>query len=353
MCYYFIDPFRKSLSLELSMKKIILLIIVLFLNAKVINDSLNRKVNIPDNVKKVVAIGPGALRLIVYLKAQNKVIGIEKREKKFIYARPYILTNKELLNLPIIGMGGVNPRVNLEKLISLKPDVIIAGYITKQKADLISKKTGIPVVVIGYGDLGTFANNELFKSIEILGKVFNNQKRADNVINYIKNLDKDIKNRKISINKKVYVGAVAFKGLHGITSTMPQFPPFKMLGIKNVINTQAKSQIFINKETLFKINPDVIFIDESGMRFVKKDNLIKKLKAYKERQIYGILPYNNYMTNIGTAFSDTYYIGKVLAPNKFNDIDIVKKTNEIYKFLVGKPCYNSEAKFFGGFKKLY
>jgi len=48
-------------------------------------------------------------------------------------------------------MGGVNFKINLEKIISLKPDLIIAGYISKQRADLITKKTGIPVVVISYG----------------------------------------------------------------------------------------------------------------------------------------------------------------------------------------------------------
>ena len=55
------------------------------------------------------------------------------------------------MNLHVIGMGGVNFKINLEKIISLKPDLIIAGYISKQRADLITKKTGIPVVVISYG----------------------------------------------------------------------------------------------------------------------------------------------------------------------------------------------------------
>ena len=100
------------------------------------------------------------------------------------------------------------------------------------------------------------------------------------------------------------------------------------------------------------LNPDVIFIDESGIKFIKKENFIKHLKAYKTHQIYRILPYNNYMTNIGTAYADTYYIGKVLCPEKFRDIDIKKKTDEIYKFLLGKPCYNSMTEFFGGLKKL-
>jgi len=334
------------------MKKLIILIVAVLLNAKIVTDSLNRKVNIPDDVKRAVAIGPGALRLVVYIKAEDKIVGIEEKEKKFIYARPYILAHKELLNLPVIGMGGVNFRINLEKIISLKPDLIIAGYISKQRADLITKKTGIPVVVISYGKLGTFANEKLFKSIKLLGSVFNTQKRAKDVVEFIKRLDLDIKRRKFKCNKKVYIGAVAFKGLHGITSTMPKFPPFEMLGVHNAVKSNAKSQIFINKEALFMLNPDVIFIDESGIKFIKKENFIKHLKAYKTHQIYGILPYNNYMTNITTAYADTYYIGKLLAPEKFKDIDIVKKTDEIYKFLVGKPCYNSMAEFFGGFKKL-
>ena len=334
------------------MKKLIILIVAVLLNAKIVVDSLNRKVNIPDDVKRAVAIGPGALRLVIYIKAEDKIVGIEEKEKKFIYARPYILVHKELLNLPVIGMGGVNFRINLEKIISLKPDLIIAGYISKQRADLITKKTGIPVVVISYGKLGTFANEKLFKSIKLLGSVFNTQKRAKDVVEFIKRLDLDIKRRKFKCNKKVYIGAVAFKGLNGITSTMPKFPPFEMLGVHNAVKSNAKSQIFINKEALFMLNPDVIFIDESGIKFIKKENFIKHLKAYKTHQIYGILPYNNYMTNIATAYADTYYIGKVLAPEKFKDIDIMKKTDEIYKFLVGKPCYNSMAEFFGGFKKL-
>jgi len=336
------------------MKKVFLLLIAILLNAKSVVDSLNRKIDIPDNINKVVAIGPGALRLIVYLNSQKKVVGIEKREHQYIKARPYILANKELLKLPIIGRGGVKANVNLEKILSLKPDIIIAGYISKNEADLITKKTGIPVIVISYGNLGTFSNQKLFTSIYLLGEVFNKQKRAKEVVDFIKNLDEDIQKRKFKCNKKVYIGAVAFKGLHGITSTMPKFPPFEMLGIKNIINANTNTHIFINKETLLKIDPDIIFLDESGMKFVKKDfNLIKHLKAYKTKNIYGILPYNNYMTNIGTAYLDTYYIGKVLNKLKFNDIEIEKKANEIYTFLVGKNVYNEMKEFFGGFKKLF
>ncbi|QCT94442.1 iron ABC transporter substrate-binding protein [Caminibacter mediatlanticus TB-2] len=335
-------------------KLIIFLITIIFINAKIIKDSLGREVNMPEKVNKIVAIGPGALRMVVYLKSQNKVVGIEFKEKKFMpYARPYIAANKFLLKLPVIGVGGPNPNPNLEKIISIKPDVIIAGYINKSYANLISKKTGIPVFVITYGNIGNFANKKFFNSIKALGKVLNKEKRANDVINFINDMQKDLENRKININKKVYIGAVAFKGLHSLTTTISKFPPFEILGIKNVISKNIKSPFNISLETLYKVNPDIIFIDESGLKLVKKELFkYKNLQAFKQHQTYGILPYNLYMTNIGTAYLDTYFIGKVLDPQKFKDIDIEKKADEIYTFLVGKNVYPLMTKKLGGLKKL-
>ena len=56
--------------------------------------------------------------------------------------------------------------------------------------------------------------------------------------------------------------------------------------------------------------------------------------------------------NIGTALADAYYIGKVLYPNKFADVNPEEKADKIYTFLVGKPVYKEMAKEFGGFKRL-
>ena len=79
---------------------------------------------------------------------------------------------------------------------------------------------------------------------------------------------------------------------------------------------------------------------------------MKLLKAVKNSELYGILPYNFYTTNICTAFADAYYIGKVLCPDRFKDIDPERKADEIYTFLVGKSVYKEMQKDFGGFKKI-
>lgn len=338
------------------MIKKFLLIVVCFVSvfALSVKDSLGRVVNVSDNVKRVIAIGPGALRLVVYMQGGDKVVGIEKKEKSPFYSKkPYMLTHPNLLKLPVIGMGGPNPNPDLEKIIALKPDVIFAGYINASQADNIQNKTDIPVVVLSYGKIGTFANDKLFYSLNLIGKIIHNEKRAEKLKEFLIKTDKDLRKRASKTDKKIYIGAVAFKGIHGITSTMPKFPPFKLIGIQNVINANAKSQVFISKEALYKANPDIIFLDESGLKIVKKEmSNFKNLKAVKNNEVYGILPYNLYMTNIATAYADTYYVGKVVFPDKFKDVNPVKKADELYKFLLGKACYKQMAKFFGGFKKL-
>ena len=48
-----------------------------------VTDALGRTVNVPRNVTRVVALGPGALRIIVSLNATSDIVGIEEFEKKY------------------------------------------------------------------------------------------------------------------------------------------------------------------------------------------------------------------------------------------------------------------------------
>ncbi|HOQ14486.1 MAG TPA: iron ABC transporter substrate-binding protein, partial [Bacillota bacterium] len=59
-----------------------------------------------------------------------------------------------------------------------------------------------------------------------------------------------------------------------------------------------------------------------------------------------------YATNIDTAIADAYYIGMILYPEQFKDVDPAKKADEIYKLLLGKEIYTQMAKDFGGFKQV-
>ncbi|EHP87565.1 hydantoinase/oxoprolinase family protein [Methanotorris formicicus] len=118
-----------------------------------ITDILGREVEVPKNVDKIVCYGPGALRLAVYLNATDKICGITGVEKKYWKGMPYLIAHKELLQKPGVGSGKPGEEPNVERVLEIKPDVIFVTYMSKENADKLQQKTGIPVVVLSYGPL--------------------------------------------------------------------------------------------------------------------------------------------------------------------------------------------------------
>ncbi|HOT95326.1 MAG TPA: iron ABC transporter substrate-binding protein, partial [Methanoregulaceae archaeon] len=46
-----------------------------------------------------------------------------------------------------------------------------------------------------------------------------------------------------------------------------------------------------------------------------------------------------YNTNYETVLANAYFVGKVLYPDRFADVDPEKKADEIFSFFIGKPVY--------------
>jgi iron complex transport system substrate-binding protein len=328
-----------------------------------ITDTIGRKAEVPEKVERIVCIGPGALRLITYLQATDKVVGIEGGfEKNSPAGRPYRIAHPELAELPVIGVASPSSQLNPEAILSAEPDVVFICYVEPRIANDLQDKTGIPVVVLSYGNLVTFDNEYVFNSLRITGKILNKAARAEAVIDFIRDSQKDLRNRtkKIPAGKKpkVYVGGLGFKGTQGITSTECKCPVFEVLHARNVANELGKAgHIFVDREKIIEWDPDIIFIDGGSLKLVKDDykknpKFYNLLKAVPNGKLYGLFPYNHYTTNIDTALADAYYIGKVLYPEEFEDIEPEKKADDIYKFLVGKPIYEKMKNDWGGFKKL-
>lgn len=325
-------------------------------------DTLGRQVEINAQAKKVVAIGPGALRLCCYFNNIDMIAGVEQMDKGDSIGKPYVMANPSLANLPVIGLGGPNNAPDPEKIIAVKPEVIFSTYAAdKVSADNLQSKTGIPVVAISYGKTSTF-DPAVNASLKLIGKILGKEQKAQEIADYMEKCknDLDTRTKDIPDDKKpsAYVGSLGMKGTHGIESTQGNYSLFNAVHAKNVVDETGKTgSLMIDKEKLIQWNPDKIFIDGSGFQMFQQDYQKSKdyyntLSAIKNGEIYSQLPYNFYTTNIDTAIADAYYIGKVLYPEQFKDIDPEKKADEIYKFLVGKDLYAEMAKVFGGFKKL-
>jgi iron complex transport system substrate-binding protein len=290
----------------------------------------------PNDIKKIVAIGPGALRIVTILNATDKLVGIEKVEHKAIGFSEYrsVIGKEKINSLPIIGAGGPNKLPNLEMLIQLKPDLIVSSFIDKKQLQIINQKTKIPTISLDYG-LGYGGNDNkieaIKKSILLLGKVLHKEKRAKNIVDFMNNEEKELKKYNIK-DANIYIGGIGFKGAHGITSTEKFYPSFELLGVKNPLAKNAKSNhVIIQEEALVLKNPDYIFLDLFGKKiikenFKKKKSLYTSLKAYKNKQIYWLLPYNFYNTNISNVYINSWIILSKLGYN----IDIKSKMQTIY-----------------------
>jgi iron complex transport system substrate-binding protein len=330
-------------------------------------DTAGRSVQVPDSVNQVICSGPGALRLLTYLQGQDLVVAVDDIEvtRRRFDARPYALANPMYRQRPVFGefRGFDNPDLILS--LDEQPQVIFKTFATMGHDPLeLQEKTGIPTVILEYGDLGTH-RAALFDSLRTMGDVIHKRARAEEVIAFFNATLTDLKRRTEqlprSMKKTCYVGGIAYKGPHGLVSTETGYPPFMFVNAENVAcgsrpAGKASRQVKIAKEQLLVWDPEVLFLDlstlqlegpASGLWEIRNDPAFKTLGAVREGRVYGVLPYNWYTINFGSVLADAYFIGKILYPGQFQDVDPVAKADEIYTFLVGAPVFEEMRAAFG------
>jgi len=318
-------------------------------------DFANRTVKVPRNVSRVVAVGPGALRLVTYLNATDAVVGIEELEKgQSPVGRDYAMaTYERVKGLPTVGPGGPGRPPNPELILAVKPDVVIMSYtyVSLYNPDKLQGEVGAPVVVVDYTPATSPDLSAFYRALRLLGEVLNRGARAEELIEYVQSVLNDLRLRVEGLNTsavKVYVGAVSSKGAQPFTATQSPYPPLWWLSTKSVADSAATMRGFvsIDFEYLMAVQPDVVFIDENNLNIVLQDfnrspSKYCSLKAFKDGRIYGLLPYNYYHTNVAVALANSYYIGKVLYPGRFADVDPVAKADEIFMKFLGVPLYRA------------
>ncbi len=336
-----------------------------------VTDALGREIEVPRSPEHVLCSGPGCLRLLTYLEAQDKIVAvdsIETRDSPY-EARPYAYANPQFsTDYEVFGefRGNDDP----EKILSLEPQpqVIFKTYYGSGYDPVeLQQKTGIPVITLNYGDM-VDNREDLYQSLETMGLVMGKEKRAQEVMDFFDTSINDLNERTSDVAEEdkiaCYVGGIARSGPHGIQSTEPTYPPFLFTNAKNVAyDPMNLSTVEVARENIVDWNPEIIFIDLSSVRSEGENNALyqlqneviyRQLGAVKSGEVYGVLPYNYYTQNFGSILADSYYVGKLLYPDRFDDIDVDNKTIEIYTFLVcsgdrenGAEVYESMRTAFG------
>ena len=324
-----------------------------------ITDAFGREVSIPESPEKIAVVGSGSMRYFVYLGIDlDDVCAVDYQDSKLnietVNVRPYALANPEILEIPEVGAAkGV---VDNEKLLMSGADILFMGGASSSNAEVaneIQEKTGIPVVMFYTGNYVTDAE-KIQDTLLMLGEILDKEQRAKDLIAYFDAVEADLKKRVagLSVGESVYIGGVAYNGYHGLDGTDPTYYPFAVLNIKNaageVSSVSQTGYAQISKEKLLEWDPDFIIVDLSTIQAaeggalveLKNDPSYRELTAVKNSMVYTVNPHTSMNVNHETTLANAYFIGKLLYPEQFEDIDPVKKADEIYTFVVGEPVFD-------------
>ena len=337
--------------------------------ARTVTDALGRTVEVPDTVRHIICSGSGCLRLVTYLRAQGMAVAVDDIEgrRRAFDARPYALANPQFKDMPVFG--GFRGQDDPEKILLLdpQPDVILKTYSSTMGYDPeeLQEKTGIPVVALGYGNLSGPLRADLDATLRTMGDILGCSERAEEVIAFLDAQIAELRKRSATAHNgqrpRVFLGGVAFKGPHGFHSTEPAYPPFAFTNVVNLARDEAAaakelSHSDIAKEQIVAWDPDILFVDLStlqlgdkgGLAELRADPAYRCLSAVRDGRVYGLLPYNWYTKNYGSILANAWYIGSLVHPEGFADVDPRAKADAIYRFLVGEPVFERMSAMFGG-----
>ncbi len=330
--------------------------------ARTVTDLAGRRVEITTPARNLVGIH-SALSLVCYMQLASQVVGVEQEEKEPRQwvggtGRSYRMANPHLGSLPSIGS---RRQLDPEALVALQPDVIFMGWGSAQVADHLQQQTGIPVLMVHNGNLTTQLH--LFEqSLDLIATVCDRHERAAHIKEFIHTSLADLKQRS-SVSfapTTVYIGGLNFRVAHGLLGTSRAYPPFVLLQANNIADeitppvNLVKGRFSIAAENLLKADPEMIFVCASGEALVRNDlhhPAFAALRAVRDKHLYRIIPHY-YAASPDTVLAETYYIGSILYPEAFADVEIAVTADRCYRFFVGEPLYRQMAALFGPFARI-
>lgn len=267
----------------------ILLFLFLFtgeLNAKLIVDTEGRRVEIPNHVERVVVLTGTCIETIYILGEIYKVVGISRNmlESPFY---PEVI--RELKRIPVVAQDLRN--IDLEKIIALKPDLIIAigpEHPLGMSKELVRKieKLGIPLVLLNLESL-----EENYYSISLIGRIFNREDRASDLVAYMKKIEREIteKVRRIPEEKRVKALMLSQKPTIILGGYWRNQDIIFMAGGVNVASSIRDFITEVSLEKIIMWNPDVITIVGTAPyepSLILNNSQWRDIKAVKKGRVY-------------------------------------------------------------------
>lgn len=251
-------------------KVLILLVPFLLLPSLVIAED-----NVPGKPERIISLGPAITESIFLLGAGERLIGVTN-----YCIKPPEAQKKEKI-------GSVTD-VNIEKIYSLRPDLVIATSLTDRRAIERLRRLGIRVEEFG------LARNfrELCENFIRLGKLIGKEREALNIVKRSETELKRIENSVKGLPRPEVFIQVGAKPLFTMTGDTFVNDLIELAGGVNI--AKYSSSGLWSREMVIKKDPDVIIITTMGMDAqaeIREWLKFRSMKAVRNNRIYIIDSY--------------------------------------------------------------
>ena len=320
--------------------------------SKNVTDMINRSVEIPANVRNVVATSP-PMTTVLYMIAPEKLKAVNFQwsddELKYVPS--------QYANLPVVGGWYGSQDGSYEEFMAAEPDIIIESIDEGGDGDASTvaerqEKFGtIPVIAVR----DTTDVTKVGESILFMGEITGEQDNANKLNDFNSKYLSMVQERSASLSdsdRKTVYYAEGDDGLQTNPSHSAHGQLIDLVGGKNVADSAAQgnttSGIQVSIEQVISWNPDVIITtDPEFYASVYSNPNWAHIKAVQNKEVYlsPQSPFKWFDRPVGAnMIIGVPWTAKVIYPDKYQDIDMVSATKEFYSNFYHYDLTDDQAK---------
>ena len=258
------------------MKKIIrnsfylaLLIISIFIISCAKKNDENAKKGENKKYNRIVVLDPATVEMIYMLGAEDKIVGVANLERSKVWPEEKVAKLESV---------GTFMKPSLEKIIALKPDLVIMSALTDDNLNNGLKSNNIEAKRIQANSI-----EEIFTNFMEVAKMLGKENEANKIIAEKRVKLEEIK-KMATINKKgLFVMSASPLMVFG-NDNLPN-DIMKLLNIKNIAENQKGRNPIVTPEFIMKENPDIIItLLPNPAQIVATNPQLKNVNAIKNNK---------------------------------------------------------------------
>ena len=315
-------------------------------NKKTITDAAGKKVEVPLKITKIGDSWQAHNEVLAVLGAGDKIVATILTEK----TRPWLYKVNPQMKNAVTAFS--SDGVNTEELVKAKPDIVFTP-LNDKSVDKISG-LNIPTVQLNFTDF-----KSLKECISLTGEILgeDSKKRADSYISYLDSKINAISGITSKIPKEqkpkvLHVTSLSPITVDGGSTIISSW--IEMAGGINAAEEVKGNNEEVSLEQILKWNPDVIILSSNTLMKVSngKKNINQLLTDPAWKQVNAVKNGKVYFNPDGAFYWDRYsaeevlqiqWAAKIINPDKFKDIDIIKETRYFYKTFLNYDLTEEEA----------